>query len=73
MIGGSRSIGTYMLPGRFLPWPVTSPTTSEPTPTSLPSRDTSAAPLHSECAGAVKIAPGIRYSQPAANSRRDMT
>ena len=42
---------------------------SEPTPTSLPSRLISAAPLQAGCGGVVKIASSSRYSQLPANSR----
>ena len=46
-----------------------SPTINEPTPTSLPSRLISAAPLQAGCGGEVKIASSSRYSQEPANSR----
>ena len=68
-IGGSRSIGTNMLPGVPLPSPAASPTISEPMPSSLPSREISAAPLQAGCGGVVKIASSSRYSQLPANSR----
>ena len=71
MIGANASIGTNMLPGWSLP--EASPTISEPTPTSLPSRLIKAAPLHAICGGDVKIAPSIMYSQLPANSRRATT
>ena len=69
MIGGSRSIGTNMLPGTPSLLPEVSPTISEPTPTSLPSRLISAAPLQVGCGGAVNSASSSRYSQLPANSR----
>ena len=58
-----------MLPGVAEPLPAASPTISEPTPSSLPSREISAAPLQAGCGGAVKIASSSRYSQLPANSR----
>ena len=72
-IGGRRSIGTNMLPGSPSPLPPTSRTMSEPTPTSLPSRLISAAPLQTGCGGVVKIAASSRYSQLPANSRTRTT
>src|SRR5262249_13767971 len=50
-IGVSRSMGTNMLPGALSLPPTASPTTSEPTPTSLPSRLISAAPLQAGWGG----------------------
>ncbi len=67
-MGLSRSMGTNMLPGAWAPSSV-SRTNSEPMPTSLPSRFTSAAPAHCIVGGEVKIAVSRRYSQLAANLR----
>src|SRR5215472_11831325 len=64
-----RSIGTNMFPGALLLPPPALPTRSERTPTSLPSRLISAAPLQAGWGGAVKIASSSRYSQLPANSR----
>jgi len=46
-----------MLPGLGWLSPLASPTISEPTPISLPSRLIRAAPLQAGCGGLVKIAP----------------
>src|SRR5437764_9381675 len=68
-MGASRSIGTNMLPGVLSLPPLASGTMSEPTPTSLPSRLISAAPLQAGCGGAVNKASSSMYSQLPANSR----
>src|SRR6516162_5083085 len=68
-IGVSWSIGTNMLPGVLSPPPTASLTISEPTPTSLPSRLISAAPLQAGWGGAVNSASSSIYSQLPANSR----
>ena len=67
-MGPRRSTGTNMLLGDVSPLRA-SFTTSEPMPTSLPSRLISAAPLHSGWAGTVKRASSSRYSQLPANAR----
>src|SRR5262249_31824137 len=68
-IGVSWSIGTNMLPGVLSLLLTASPTISEPTPTSLPSRLISAAPLQAGWGGAVNSASSSIYSQLPANSR----
>ena len=72
-IGFSASIGTNMLPGSLGSSVVASRTTSEPTPTIVPLRSTSAAPLQPVVGGLVKIASSSMYSQFAENGRRDTT
>ena len=53
MTSFSRFTGTNMLPGRPVPRS-TSPTSSEPTPTSLPSASSRAAPPNSSIGGKVE-------------------
>ena len=72
-IGFSASIGTNMLPGICGSSAVASRTISDPTPTIVPRRSTSAAPLQPVVAGMVKIASSSMYSQFAVNGRRDAT
>ena len=60
-----------MLPGAVSGMRAASGTMSEPTPTSLPPVDISAAPPNRRYGGLVKIASSSRYSQYPAKSRRD--
>jgi hypothetical protein len=73
-MGLSASIGTNMLPGSAeSPDDDASRTIREPTPTSLKSRLTSAAPLQFIVGGDVKIACSSRYSQLPVNGRVETT